>query len=146
MPARIFPTILLLVLPVAAADYHLSPSGSDASSGSAAQPWKTFAHAVPLLAPGDTLSLHAGVYPERLILSGKSGTAEAPIVIRAFENESAAIDGGTLTVPTGGRAGLVALTNCNHVHLRGLDIRNFKIADAARTPAGIQIEGSGSGL
>ncbi|RYD66959.1 MAG: hypothetical protein EOP83_03840 [Verrucomicrobiaceae bacterium] len=144
-----FRTLLLIpvfALPLAAADYHLSPSGNDGGSGDAAQPWKTFAHAVPLLSAGDTLHLHAGVYPERLMLSSKSGTAEAPIVIRAHESEVAAIDGGTLTVPTGGRAGLVVMENCNHVHLRGLEIRNFKIEDATRTPAGIQIEGSGNGL
>ncbi|HEY1123080.1 MAG TPA: right-handed parallel beta-helix repeat-containing protein [Haloferula sp.] len=138
--------IPLFALPSAAADYYLSPSGGDLEPGDMARPWQTFAHALPLLAAGDTLHLRAGVYAERLILSGKSGTAEAPIVIRAFENEVAAIDGSTLTVPTGGRAGLVALTNCNHVHLRGLEIRNFEVADATRTPVGIQIEGSGSGL
>jgi parallel beta-helix repeat protein len=138
--------VAVLLLPAAAADYHLSPSGSDANPGTAAEPWKTFAHAVPQLAAGDTLHLHTGVYPERLILSAKSGTAEAPIVIQADQSETAAIDGSTLTVPTGGRAGLVVMENCNHVHLRGLEVRNFETTAAARTPAGIQIEGSGSGL
>ena len=138
--------VLFLALPLAAADYHLSPSGSDAGAGTAAQPWKSFSHAVPLLAAGDTLNLHEGVYAERLVLSGKNGTAEAPIVIRAFEAQVAAIDGSTLTVPAGGRAGLVVVENCNHVHLRGLEVRNFETTLAARTPAGIQIEGSGSGL
>lgn len=143
---RALPLIPILVLPAAAADYHLSPAGNDAGSGTAAEPWKTFAHAVQQLAAGDTLHLHAGEYPERLILSGKSGTAEAPIVIQADQNEVAAIDGSALTVPTGGRAGLVVLENCNHIHLRGLEVRNFETTVATRTPAGIQIEGSGSGL
>ena len=88
MSARFFPTILLFVLPATAADYHLSPSGNDGGLGNAGQPWKTFAHAVPLLVAGDTLHLRAGAYPERLMLSDKSGTAEAPIVIRAAENEA----------------------------------------------------------
>ena len=146
MSARIFPTILLLVLPAKAADYYLSPSGGDLEPGTMAQPWQTFAHALPLLAPGDTLYLLKGVYAQRLILSGKSGTAEAPIVIRAYESDVVAIDGSALTVPAGGRAGLVVLENCNHVHLRGLEVRNFQAFTATRTPVGIQIEGSGSGL
>jgi len=143
---RAFWLSFVLPLPLIGADYHLSPSGSDAGPGSLAQPWKTFAYAIPLLAAGDTLNLHAGVYPERLMLSGKSATVEAPIVIRAYQNEIAAIDGSTLTVPSGGRAGLVVIENCDHVHLRGLAVRNFETTLAARTPAGVQIEGSGSGL
>ncbi len=139
-------TAFSLVVPLAAADYHLSPTGSDGGAGNAAQPWKTFAHAVAQLAAGDTLNLRAGIYVERLILPAKNGTAESPIVIRAFESEVAAIDGATLTVPTGGRAGLVVLENCNHVHVRGLEVRNYETTAAARTPVGIQIEGSGSGL
>jgi parallel beta-helix repeat protein len=146
MMLRAFWLSSLLSLPLVAADYHLSPAGSDAGPGSLEQPWKTFAHAVPLLAAGDTLNLHVGVYAERLMLSGKSATAEAPVVIQAYQSESAAIDGSTLTVPTGGRAGLVVMENCNHVHLRGLEVRNFETTLAARTPTGIQIEGSGSGL
>jgi parallel beta-helix repeat protein len=129
-----------------AADYFISPAGLDGNPGSLAQPWQSFAHAVPQLAAGDTLHLRAGIYAERLIVVGKSGTAGAPVVIRPYENEAAVIDGTTLTVPTGGRAGLVKLENCNHVHLRGLEIRNYETTAATRTPAGIQIEGSGSGL
>jgi parallel beta-helix repeat protein len=131
---------------LSAADYYISPSGLDGNSGSLAQPWQSFAHAVPQLAAGDTLHLRAGIYAERLIVIGKSGTAATPVVIRPYLSEAAVIDGATLAVPTGGRAGLVKLENCNHVHLRGLEIRNYETTAAARTPVGIQIEGSGSGL
>lgn len=129
-----------------AADYYLSPAGSDGAAGSVGQPWKSFAHAVAQLQPGDTLYLRSGTYAERLILSGKAGSAALPIVIRAYEGETPAIDGGTLTVPSGGLAGLVVLQNCSHVHLRGLEIRNFKTNIANRIPVGIQVDGSGSGV
>ena len=82
-----------------AADYYISPAGLDANPGSLAQPWQSFAHAVPQLAAGDTLHLRAGIYAERLIVIGKSGTAVAPVVIRPYQNEAAVIDGATLTVP-----------------------------------------------
>lgn len=129
-----------------AADRFVAPGGSDANPGSLEQPWQTFAHAAGQLVAGDTLFLRSGIYTERLILTGKSGTAEAPIVIRNYESESPVIDGETVTVPAGGRVGLVVLDNCSHVHLSGIEVKNFLTTAAARTPAGIQIEGSGSGL
>jgi parallel beta-helix repeat protein len=131
---------------VAATDFYIAPAGADGNSGSLAQPWKTFAHAVGQLQPGDTLHLRTGTYAERLILTGKSGTAESPILIRAYEGESPAIDGSGMTVPSGGLAGLVVLQNCNHIQLQGLEIRNFQSNIATRIPVGIQVEGSGSGL
>ena len=129
-----------------AADRFIAPAGSDANSGSLEQPWQTFAHAADQLAAGDTLFLRGGTYAERLILTGTSGTAEAPIVIRNYESESPVIDGETVTVPAGGRVGLVVLDNCSRVHLSGIEVKNFVTTVATRTPAGIQIEGSGSGL
>ena len=129
-----------------AGDFYIAPAGNDGSPGSVSQPWKTFAHAVTQLGAGDTLYMRAGTYAERLILSGKAGHAGAPIVIRNLEGEAPVIDGTTLTVPTGGRAGLVVLENCSHVHFRGIEVRNFQTTVSAATPAGIQIEGSGSGL
>jgi Right handed beta helix region len=136
----------ILTARLAAAEYHISPTGDDSSPGTSAQPWKTFGHATPLLVSGDTLFLHAGVFPERLILTGKSGGSQSPILIRNRPSETPVIDGSTLTVPTGGRAGLVVLMNCNHVHLQGIEVRNFVTAAANRIPTGIQIEGSGSGV
>ena len=58
--------------------YYVSLTGSDTNSGSSASPFKTFAKAVSVLMPGDTLQVQAGRYAEALILS-KSGTAAAPI-------------------------------------------------------------------
>ncbi len=129
-----------------AAQYFLSAGGSDSQLGTLESPWKTFAHAGGQLAAGDTLNLRAGSYGERLVLIGKSGTVAAPIVIRPYLEETVAIDGAALTVPAGGRAGLVALTDCNHVIISGITIRDFKTADSSRTPAGILIEGGGEGV
>ena len=39
--------------------YLVDPKGDDAGDGSAAHPWKTIAHAVAKLHPGDTLYLRA---------------------------------------------------------------------------------------
>ncbi len=129
-----------------AADRYVSPSGNDAAAGTLAAPWKTLGHAASQLVAGDTLFLRGGIYAERLLLSGKSGTVDEPIVIRAYDGEMPLIDGASLTVATGGRVGLVELVDCSHIEIHGIEIRNFTSSAAARTPVGILIEGSGSGL
>jgi hypothetical protein len=129
-----------------AADYHVSPDGSDQNSGALESPWKTLARATSQLVAGDSLFLRTGIYQERLLLNGMGGTSGAPIVIRNLPGEKPVIDGASLTVPAGGRQGLVALRNCSHIRLQGLEVRNFGTSSANRTPVGIQIEGSGSGL
>jgi hypothetical protein len=67
--------------------------GDDARDGSEQSPWRTLAHAVGELRPGDTLYLRGGTYyePVRIALVGR---ADAPITIRGYPGESATIDGG----------------------------------------------------
>ena len=85
----------LAASPVSATTYHISTTGADSNSGtSPGSAWKTFAFAVPRLAPGDTLVLLEGTYTPAehgnlRILCGsgspnaKHGTASAPITVRA---------------------------------------------------------------
>jgi len=58
--------------------YYVSTTGRDTNSGSMTAPFKTFAKAVSVLAPGDTLQVMPGTYYESLRLTA-SGTASAPI-------------------------------------------------------------------
>jgi hypothetical protein len=67
--------------------------GNDAGPGSLEAPWKTLAHALRRLKPGDTLYLRGGTYFEKPYLT-RSGTAEAPITISSHPGELAIIDGG----------------------------------------------------
>ncbi len=67
--------------------------GDDGNAGTAVAPWKTLAHALRRLKPGDTLYLRGGVYHEKISLS-RSGTAEAPITIAGHPGELAILDGG----------------------------------------------------
>src|SRR6266513_1314813 len=67
--------------------YFVDPAkGDDRQDGSRDKPWKTVSHAVQKLKPGDTLYLRAGRYYGGVVLSA-SGTAEAPITVRAFPGE-----------------------------------------------------------
>ncbi len=69
-----------------AADRHVDgPHGDDANDGGTEKTaWKTLAHAVHEVAPGDTVIVHAGVYFEQVSLE-KKGTAEKPIRFAADE-------------------------------------------------------------
>lgn len=64
------------------ATYYVSPSGSDRRAGTQpGQPLASIQRAVDLAGPGDTVSLAPGVYLQDVI-SRRSGTASAPIVIK----------------------------------------------------------------
>src|SRR5262245_48895594 len=67
--------------------------GDDANAGTSQAPWKTLAHALRRLKPGDTLYLRGGTYHEKVFLS-RSGTAKAPITIASHPGELAVIAGG----------------------------------------------------
>lgn len=56
--------------------------GQDTNAGSRDTPWKTIQKAVDSLAPGDTVLVAAGSYPERIHLT-RSGAAGRPITYQA---------------------------------------------------------------
>jgi len=47
-------------------EYHVSVTGDDAHAGTAAAPLRTVQHAADLAQPGDVITVHAGVYRERI--------------------------------------------------------------------------------
>lgn len=143
---RLFACLIFSNSALLGVERYVSPSGNDSNTGSMTSPWKTFQKATSGLAAGDTLFLRAGTYAERLILNEKSGTQSMPINIRPFGEEIAVIDGSSLTVPSGGRQGLVAMLNCSNITLERLQIRNFETNVNSRIPVGLQIEGSGTGI
>jgi hypothetical protein len=65
-----------------AAEYYVSPTGSDSNAGtSAPAPFRTIQKAVNLAQPGDAINLAAGVYLQD-VHSARNGTPNAPIIIR----------------------------------------------------------------
>jgi len=79
--------------------YYVAPSGSSANDGSSSRPW-SLAHALGgaggRIQAGDTVWVRGGTYfaPFRSTLTG---TAAAPIVVRAYPGERAIIDGVNTT-------------------------------------------------
>jgi hypothetical protein len=128
-----------------ATEYHVSLTGNDTALGTAAQPWRTIQRAVNAAAAGDTVLIHAGVYAERVTVSGKSASAVLPIIISSAPGEQAIVDQTGVTPPDGGSA-LLRIQNSNFITVRGLELRNYKTSSEAKTPMGIFITGACNGV
>lgn len=120
----LFRTICLLVIlcevhvtGVAGLELHVAPNGNDASAGSIAEPLRTLAGARDAirkakgagedLANEVVVTVHEGTYwlPEPFVLGAEdSGTAKAPIVYRAADNEQVWLNGGIPLQPRDFRA------------------------------------------
>ncbi len=105
----------LAVGPLMAAEYYVSPDGSDDAPGTREAPWQTLEKASQTAQAGDTVTLLPGSYEGRL-QPANSGTAEAPIVFRAEPRMEA-----TLTGPESGTC--IALQGVAHIRLEGLRVR-----------------------
>lgn len=106
-----------------AADYFVSPSGSDTTGvGTLVNPWRTIEFALENVFPGDVLFLREGVYNEQLI-SVRSGEMNNYITISAYNNENAIIDGTSVVTGNNG-----AIISHSYLKFVGFTIRNW--ADA----------------
>ncbi|MGA2068746.1 MAG: right-handed parallel beta-helix repeat-containing protein [Thermoguttaceae bacterium] len=76
-----------------AADFHVARNGNDANPGTQAAPLRTIQRAADLAQPGDAITVHAGVYRERVSppRGGESGTKR--IVYQAAAGEQVEIKG-----------------------------------------------------
>jgi hypothetical protein len=118
--------------------YYISPSGSDNNSGaSTSDPFYTFAHAIPLLQPGDTLVLMDGTYTHSTtglpdILgpdngyanpNAHDGTAAAPITIEAQDSRMAFLQGD-------GKEDAFKIENASYWNIVGLHVENTDLLAA----------------
>jgi alpha-N-arabinofuranosidase len=61
-----FLTVLTFVNVTRAVNFHVAPSGNDADPGTQTAPFRTIQHAANLAQPGDVITVHEGVYRERI--------------------------------------------------------------------------------
>jgi hypothetical protein len=102
-------------------EFYIAPDGNDTGPGTAAAPWKTFAHALPLLRPGLTLVLLDGVYTSETsgmlqVFCGQNavdGEPGRPIVVRAQNERRAFVRGD-------GAGAAIELSACSHWTIEGL--------------------------
>src|SRR5690242_17494867 len=85
--------------------FYVSTTGSDTNSGASGSPVKSITKAAQLANAGDTVLVSGGVYNGNVSIN-KSGTASAPITIKAAEGAHVIIDGSQ----TAGSSDLVTIT------------------------------------
>jgi hypothetical protein len=82
----------------------MAPDGSDAAAGTISSPWRTIIGASRHLVPGDMLYVRGGSYHDPGgydWASTASGTAAAPIAVRAYPGEQPVFDGGASAPASG---------------------------------------------
>jgi len=76
-----------------ATEYHVSVKGDNTNPGTESKPFKTIQHAADLVQPGDTITVHEGLYREE-IAPPRGGTSDAMrIVYQAAPGENVEIRG-----------------------------------------------------
>ncbi len=72
--------------------WFVATAGRDEDPGTESQPFRTIGRAVKILAPGDTLYIRAGTYPESLMNAIPGGTSwERPVRVAAFPGDGRVI-------------------------------------------------------
>ena len=95
----IFLLILICVLTtgiINAADYYVSPNGSNNNSGTIGAPFQTIQHAADLIQCGDICYLREGIYHEEIEVINLHCTSSDPITFTNYQDEPVILDG---TIP-----------------------------------------------
>ena len=88
--------IILISVGAFAKEYHVSVKGDDDNAGSTLKPYRTISAAAEIAHPGDIITVHQGVYRER-INPPRGGTSNTKrIVYRARANEKVIIKGSEI--------------------------------------------------
>jgi len=89
-------TALLLGFAVHAAsarEFHVAVTGDDKNDGSSSRPYRTISAAAQAAQPGDVITVHAGIYRERVTPPRGSTSNDQRIVYQAAPNEKVEIKG-----------------------------------------------------
>ncbi len=98
MKATMVPLVALigLTVTVQAREFHVATDGSDANPGTQAAPLRTIQRAAELAQPGDVITVHEGVYRER-VNPPRGGESDAKrIVYQAASGEKVEIKGSEI--------------------------------------------------
>jgi len=86
-------TITLVACTACGREYHVSTAGDDANAGSKAKPFKTISAAADIAQPGDVITVHEGLYRERVNPPQGGTSDENRIVYQAAPGEKVVIKG-----------------------------------------------------
>src|SRR5690606_6913208 len=119
-----------------AAEYYVSPQGSDDDAGtSASAAWRTIAKANRTVQPGDVVHLLGGRYVNDPIRPARSGTAEAPIRYRAYGDGEPVL---TSDKPRGLKVA-IDLKERSHIHIEGVHVDGVEGNPKARVQHFVEI-------
>jgi alpha-N-arabinofuranosidase len=97
MKAIHFTALLLAPLvPVQAGEIHVTTTGNDANAGTKDAPLRKIQHAAELAQPGDTITVHPGVYRERVNPPRGGESDSKRIVYQAAPGEKVVITGSEI--------------------------------------------------
>ena len=124
------------------ATLYVSPTGSDAASGSPHAPLRTPQAAVDRLgSSGGTVQLAGGTYArQRIVIKNK-----AHITVRAAAGAAPVLDGTGLTVPAG-QSGMVEIRDSSDIAVSGLTVTGYRTKTLSATPIGIFVTGAGHSI
>jgi alpha-L-arabinofuranosidase len=89
-------TITLTACSVCAKEYHVSTTGDDGNAGSKGKPFKTISAAAKVAQPGDVVTVHEGLYRER-VNPPRGGTSDKNrIVYQGAPGEKVVIKGSEI--------------------------------------------------
>ncbi len=98
-PIKVLITALTLVLsacPVYAEVYHVSGTGFEGNPGTEARPFRTISAAALVAGPGDTITVHEGVYRERINPPRGGSSEQKRIVYQAAPGDTVVIKGSEI--------------------------------------------------
>ena len=108
--------------------YYLSPTGNDTTgTGSISAPWFTLEKAWDNIVAGDTVYMRGGTYSylKTQWLTGVTGTSGNIISLLNYPGETPIIQPATGWVYDGWYYGIL-FQSMNYIHVKGLEVRNFK--------------------
>ena len=80
-------------LALQAVEYHVAKTGNNANPGTPSQPFATISAAAAAAQPGDVITVHEGVYRERINPPRGGSSAEKRIVYQAAKGEAVCVRG-----------------------------------------------------
>jgi len=89
-------SIFFAACPAYAEVYHVSSNGLDENPGTEARPFKTISAAAKVAEPGDTITVHEGVYRERINPPRGGGSETKRIVYQAADGDEVVIKGSEI--------------------------------------------------
>ena len=93
MTAKIFLLLSILSVAVSAKEYHVAKTGNDKNSGAEKSPFLTIQAAANVAQAGDVITVHAGVYRERIAPPRGGESDSKRIVYQAADGEKVEIKG-----------------------------------------------------